>query len=123
MTLSSDSIATLTTLSSLCGLVAYILVVAGLWKTFTKAGKPGWPAIIPILNLYFIVKVSGRPGWWLLLFFVPILNIVIWLLVALDTANAFGKTTLFGILIFFLPWIAYLLLGFSDANYQKPVTA
>lgn len=119
MTLSSDSMATLTILSSICGLAGYILVAAGLWKTLSKAGEPGWPAIIPILNWYFMVKISGRPGWWLLLFFIPILNIVIWLLVALDTAYAFGKTTLYGILLFFLPWVMYLVLGFSDAAYQK----
>jgi len=119
MTLSSDSIATLTTLGSICSLAAYILVVAGLWKTFTKAGEPGWPSIIPILNWYYMVKISGRPGWWFLLFFVPILNIVVWLMVALDTVYAFGKTSLYGILLFFLPWVMYLVLGFSEAAYQK----
>jgi len=119
VTLSADSIATLTTLSYLFGLVLYIVFAAGLWKTLAKAGEPGWTAVIPILNWFFMVKISGRPGWWMILFLVPILNIVIWLMVALDTAYAFGKTTLTGILLFFLPWIMYPVLGFSDASYRR----
>ncbi|MBX3056124.1 MAG: signal peptidase I [Anaerolineae bacterium] len=120
MTLSADNIATITTLSSIFGLALYVVFAAGLWKTLAKAGEPGWMAIVPILNWYFMVKLSGRPGWWMLMFFVPILNLVIWLMVALDTAYAFGKTTLTGILLFFLPWVMYLVLGFSDATYRKP---
>jgi len=120
VTLSSDNYATFVTLSSICGLIGYLLFAAGLWKTFVKAGQPGWPALIPILNLYYIVKISGHPGWWVLLFFVPILNIVIWLMVSLDVAYAFGKNTLYGILLFFLPWVMYLLLGFGEAHYTGP---
>ena len=111
---------TLAVLSSLCALLLYVLIVAGLWKTFKKAGRPGWPALIPILNWYYIVKISGHPGWWFLLFFVPILNIVIWVMVALDFGYAFKKTTLFGIFIFFLPWFAFLITGFGDAEYDGP---
>ena len=44
-----------------------VLVIAGLWKTFVKAGEPGWGAIIPFYNIYLIIKVAGRPGWWLIL--------------------------------------------------------
>ncbi|MCL4265429.1 MAG: signal peptidase I [Anaerolineae bacterium] len=120
MTLSADTIATISTLGSFFSLALYIFFAAGLWKTLAKAGEPGWAAIIPVLNWYFMVKISGRPGWWMILFLVPILNIVIWLMVALDTAYAFGKTTLTGILLFFLPWVMYPVLGFSDATYQRP---
>ncbi len=41
-----------------------VVIVAGLWKTFDKAGQPGWAAIIPIFNIYVMCKVAGRPGWW-----------------------------------------------------------
>lgn len=118
MTVTSDSYTALAATTSLLGLVAYFVIVVGLWKTFRKAGEPGWPAIIPFLNFYYMVKISGRPGWWFLLFFVPILNIVIWLMVAMDTAYAFGKSNVYGILLFFLPWIGYLLVGFGDAQYR-----
>jgi len=111
---------TLILLSSICGFIGFILTVAGLWKTFRKAGRLGWPAIIPFLNIYYVIKISGHPGWWLLLFFVPILNIVIWVMVALDFAYAFRKSTIFGIVLFFLPWLMFLILGFGDAKYDGP---
>ncbi len=51
--------------------IAYLAVVvigiAGLWTTFTKAGQPGWTAIIPILNILVLLKVVKRDWWWLLL--------------------------------------------------------
>ena len=79
-------------IGGLIGLVVAVLAIIGMWKVFTKAGKPGWAAIIPFYNLYILLKVAGRPGWWLLLFFVPFLNIVILILVNMDIARAFGKS-------------------------------
>ena len=67
-----------------------VLVIAGTWKTFVKAGKPGWGAIIPFYNTYLMIKVAGRPGWWLILFFIPIVNVIMWLIVALGIAENFG---------------------------------
>ena len=57
--------------------VVYAIAVIPYWVVFTKAGQPGWPALIPIYSTYILLKVIGRPGWWLLLFLVPLLNIVI----------------------------------------------
>ena len=48
-----------------------VLVIAGTWMTFEKAGRPGWGAIIPFYNTYLMIKVAGRPGWWLILFSSP----------------------------------------------------
>ena len=111
-------------LNCVCGTAFYILVVIGLWKTFVKAGKPGWAAIIPIYNIYIMLKIIGRPGWWLILFFIPFVNIAIALIVSIDLAKSFGKTAVWGIiLLFFFNAIGYLLLGFGDATYQGPSTS
>jgi len=107
-------------ISSICGLIYFVLTITGLWKTFNKAGQPGWVSLIPIVRTYYVLKISGHPGWWLLLFFVPILNIVIWVMVALDLAYAFRQTTVFGVLVFFFPWLMYLVLGFGQAEYDGP---
>ena len=106
-------------LNCVCGTAFYILVVIGLWKTFVKAGQPGWAAIIPIYNIYIMLKIIGRPGWWLILFFIPFVNMAIALIVSIDLAKSFGKTAVWGIiLLFFFNAIGYLLLGFGDATYQ-----
>jgi hypothetical protein len=99
-------------------LAVVVFLVAALWKVFTKAGQPGWACLVPFYNLFILCKIAGRPGWWLLLFFVPLANIVIHFIVAIDIAKRFGKGAGFGIGVVFLPFIFYPILGFGDATYQ-----
>ena len=51
---------------SIIYLAVVVAIIAGFWKTFEKAGHPGWAAIVPFYNLYITLKISGRPDWWLL---------------------------------------------------------
>jgi len=95
-----------------------VLIIAGVWKTFVKAGQPGWAAIIPFYNIYIMLKIANKPGWWLLLFFIPVVNIVIGIIVAIEIAKAFGQGAGFGIGLAFLGFIFYPILGFGDAKYQ-----
>jgi hypothetical protein len=104
----------------LCYLAVVVLIIAGFWKVFTKAGQPGWAAIIPFYNFYILLKIVGRPGWWLLLLLIPLVNIVIAVLVAIDVAKAFGKGTGFGLGLAFLGFIFYPILGFGSATYSAP---
>jgi hypothetical protein len=101
-------------------LVLIVLFVAGLWKVFTKAGQPGWAAIIPIVNMYFMCKVAGRPGWWLILMFIPIVGFIITAIVSIDIAKSFGRGTGFGVGLWLLGVIFYPILGFGSAEYQGP---
>ena len=99
-----------------------ILVIAGLWKTFVKADRPGWGAIIPFYNTYLMIKVAGRPGWWLILFFIPFVNIIIWLIVALGISENFGHGAGFGILLWLFAPIMFLVLGFGSSEYKPTRT-
>jgi hypothetical protein len=98
-------------------LAVAILMVAGLWATFSKAGLPGWGAIIPIYNVYLLCKLAGRPGWWILLYIIPFVSIIVAIIVDLDIAKAFGKGVLFGVGLAFLPFIFFPILGFGKARY------
>lgn len=110
-------------------LIFAILVIAGLWKTFQKAGRPGWTAIVPFYSLYIMIKIAGKPGWWLLLYFIPIVSLVIHIIVSINFAKAFGRSTAFGLVMvwLFLP-IGALMLGFGKSTYKggtpspKPTT-
>ena len=103
--------------------VAVVVVIGG-WKMFEKAGQPGWAILIPVYNAYILLKIAGRPGWWLLLYFVPLVNIAIAIVVAIDIAKAFGQSALFGFfLLFLLCGIGYLILGFGDYRYQGTAVA
>lgn len=100
--------------------VAVIAIIA-MWKIFTKAGQAGWKSIIPFYNMYVLLQIVGRPGWWLLLFFVPIANIVVSVIVALDLAKSFGRSELFGIVgLFLFSLIGYLMLAFGKDTYRGP---
>ena len=110
-----------------------VLAIIGLWKTFHKAGLPGWAAIIPFYNEYNIVKMSNRPVWffWAMLgcslfawipvlgFFLIIGLIVLWVFIALDIAANFGQSTGFAILLIIFPSIMFLILGFGSARYNR----
>lgn len=95
-----------------------IFIIASIWKLFTKAGQPGWGALIPIYNTYLLCKVAGRPGWWVILMFIPFVNFIIWIILAIDIAKSFGKGTGFGIGVALLSFIFIPILAFGSAQYQ-----
>lgn len=97
-----------------------VLIIAGFWKTFAKAGQPGWASIIPIFNIYILCKIAGRPGWWVLLMLIPIVSLIISIILAIDVARAFGKGIGFAIGLILLAPIFYMILGFGSAQYQGP---
>jgi hypothetical protein len=96
-----------------------IFMIASFWKVYAKAGQPGWAAIIPIYNVYVLLKIAGRPGWWLLLFLIPLVNLAIAIIVGIDVAKAFGKGAGFGLGLALLAVIFYPILGFGRATYQR----
>ncbi len=102
----------------ICWSAFVILMVAAMWKVFSKAGQPGWAALIPIVNVYFLCKVAGRPGWWLILMLIPLVNFIILIILDIDVAKNFGKGAGFGIGLLLLPFIFFPILGFGSAQYQ-----
>jgi hypothetical protein len=103
----------------LVSLALLILIVMGLWKVFTKAGKPGWAAIIPIYNVIVILEICGRPVWWvLLILFIPCVNIFLMLIVMFDLAKSFGKDAGFGLGL----WVAGLHFSAHPGVRQRPVS-
>ena len=100
-----------------------VLIFAGFWKTFEKAGKPGWAGIIPIYNLYVLVKISGNAWYWFALFFVPVINLFATLKVSIDIAGKFNKGILFGLGLTFISFVFYPLLGFGGYQYNDATTS
>jgi hypothetical protein len=99
-------------------LVILLLAVISMWKIFTKAGEPGWAAIVPIYNAIVLLKISGKPAWWIILMLIPFVNIIIFFMVSINLAQNFGKSTGFGIGLALLGFIFGPILAFGDARYQ-----
>lgn len=104
-------------------LLVVVLMIAAMWKIFTKAGQPGWTAIIPIYNMYIWCKIAGRPGWWVILMLIPFVNFIILIILCVDLAKSFGKGAGFGVGLAFLGIIFLPILAFSSATYQGPSAA
>lgn len=100
------------------GIIFAILVIAGYWLTFVKAGQRGWAAIIPILNLLVLLRVVKRPLWWIILMLIPCVNFVVWIIIALDLSKAFGHEVGFAVGLILLGPIFLLILGFGSSAYQ-----
>ncbi len=104
-------------------LAIIVLMIASLWKIFTKAGKPGWASIVPIYNIVVMLEIVGKPIWWIILYLIPFVNIVVGIIVNIQMAKAFGKDTGFAIGMILLPFIFYPMLAFGNAQYSKPDVA
>ena len=102
----------------ICYTVYTILIIAAWWKIFSKAGQPGWAAIIPIYNWIVWCKIVGRPAWWVLLLLIcfPIFFIIL----SIDLAKSFGKGVGFAIGLILVSIIFFPILGFGSATYQGP---
>lgn len=103
------------------GSVIGILTIVAMWRIFSKASKPGWAALIPIYNVVVMFQIVGLNPWLILLYFVPIVNIiaaiVLAIMMCIRLAKAFGKSSGFAVGLFFLNTIFILILGFGDSQY------
>jgi signal peptidase I len=101
----------------------FVLVFAGLWKLFVKAGKPGWAAIVPIYNIIVMQEIVGREAWKIILLFIPLVNIYFGITLNVSFAKAYGKYGIGNYLaVIFLGIIFLPLWGFSDdVQYVGPV--
>lgn len=103
----------------LFNLLVVVGVLVGMWKVFVKANKPGWAALVPIYNLFVLAEVGGKPSWWAILLFVPLVNLIVFVVICMGVAKNFGKNELYGIGLALLGFIFFPLLGFGNARYRK----
>ena len=98
-------------------LAIFVAWIAGMWGVFAKAGEPGWAAIIPIYNVIVLLKIIGRPTWWVLLYFIPFVSFIVHIVNSFDLAKRFGKGAGFALGLAILPFIFYPVLAWGDASY------
>ncbi len=97
-----------------------ILAIAGYWKVFNKAGEAGWKSIVPIWNTLVWLKIIGRPWWWLLLFLIPVVNLVVLVVCMLDTSKSYGHGFGFAVGLLFLTPLFFIILGWGKSAYIGP---
>ncbi len=108
-------------MDNLFGIIVFLVIYAYLaYSLQVIADKTNtensWLAWIPIANIYLMCKIAGKPGWWFILFLIPIVNIVIGIIVLMKIAELRGKPGWVGIL-WILPVVGLIIpgyLAFSD---------
>ena len=70
-----------------------------------------------------MLKIVGKPGWWLLLMLLPLVNIVIAIIVVVELAKVFGHGGGFALGLLFLGFIFYPILGYGSSTYRAPAAA
>lgn len=107
-----------------------VATIAGMWKMFEKAGRPGWPSLIPFYNTYKHCEiVMGNPWYWLRMF-VVIIPVIGWIAaiyfyfqISKATARAYGKPDSWAWGYLLLTPVFYCMTGFGDAEYYGPYGA
>jgi hypothetical protein len=100
-------------------LAIIFFMIASMWKVFEKAGEPGWACLIPIYNTVVLLKIAGKPFWWLILMLFPIVNLIVFIVVAIAIAERFGKGVGFGLGLAILGFIFFPVLAFGEARYSR----
>ena len=98
-------------------LIVQIIHFLGTWKLYVKAGRKAWEAAIPVYNAIVLMQIIRRPKWWVLLLFIPIINLLMFPVVWVETIRSFGQNKPWQ------TWAAILTLGFYTyyVNYAMDV--
>src|SRR5210317_1787895 len=93
----------------------------GTWKLYIKAGRQAWEAFIPVYNAVILMKIINRPWWWTVLLFLPIVNLIMFAVVWVETARSFGKNSNIDTLlaVVSLGFYNFYLNYFADLEYVK----
>lgn len=87
-------------------LVVQVIHFLGTWKLYVKAGRKPWEAIVPIYNAIVLMQIINRPKWWVILLFIPIINLLMFPVIWVETIRSYGRNSLME------SWLAVLTLGF-----------
>lgn len=98
--------------------VTVAIALAGMWKVFAKAGHAGWKAVVPIYNLYVMLRIGGNSRWWLLGLAVPVVNVFVLAKIVVDVGRKFGRSVGFGLGLLLLWFVFWPVLGFGEDGYR-----
>ncbi|MDF2989163.1 MAG: Signal peptidase [Eubacterium sp.] len=94
--------------------VLLVLMLASQWILFSKAGEPGWACIIPVYNTIVYLKIGGKPWYWFLLMFIPVVNVVLGIMALQAFLKAYGRGSAGSVILALLFSVIYLpYLAFS----------
>lgn len=106
-------------MSAQISILLSILLMAGKWYAIQKAGQPGYSMLIPIYNSIVLLQIAKKPIWWVVLFFIPIVNIVMMIIMLNGISKQFGKSEGFTVGLVLLGGIFWAVLGYDESIYNN----
>jgi hypothetical protein len=100
------------------GLAGYLIAAFAFVGIFRKADEPVWQAFIPIWSTIVLIKISGRPLWWIILLLIPVVNLVVLVFILHGLSTSFGHGAGFTVGLYFLSVIFMYILGYDSKPYQ-----
>ena len=89
----------------------------GTWKLYQKAGFKSWQAAIPVYNAIVLMQIINRPKWWVVMLFIPIINLIIFPVVWVEIARSFGKNSTTDTLLTLLSFGLYIyVINYRDQS-------
>ena len=74
-------------------LILQVIHFAGTWKLYSKAGRKAWEALVPVYNAVVLMKIINRPWWWVILLFIPVINVIMLPIIWVETIRSFGRNS------------------------------
>ncbi len=98
-------------------IIVQVIHGLGTWKLYQKAGRKPWEAFVPVYNSIVLMKIINRPTWWTILLFIPIINLIMFPVVWVETLRSFGKNSTAD------TWLGIFTFGFYIyyVNYTQDV--
>ncbi|MFT7330269.1 MAG: signal peptidase I, partial [Roseivirga sp.] len=102
-------------------IVIQVIHFIGTWKLYEKAGRKWWEAVIPIYNGIVLMSIINRPKWWVILLFIPVVNLIMFPIVWIETIRSFGKYSRIDslLVIFTLGFYIYYINYFTNVEHIK----
>lgn len=104
-------------------IIFMLFLIACQWRVFTKAGKHGWAALVPIYNSYVLFDIIYGCGWKFLLCCIPVIGWIVPLVSTFRLAKCFNKGFGFGLGLLFLPFIFLPILAFGKSEYYDTINS
>ena len=103
----------------LFALALQVIHFLGTWKLYIAAGYKKWQAAIPIFNAIVLMKIIGRPKWWVILLFIPTINLILFGVMWVETIRCFGKNKMIDTILVLLTFgLSIYSLNYSNKlNY------